>query len=57
MARRAFTLFPRSAYSSTLKTETIFSSETSVDFQLTTRHYILQNSDRIDSKQFESERQ
>jgi hypothetical protein len=36
----AFTLVSCSAYSSTLKMETICSSETSVDFQWTTRHYI-----------------
>jgi hypothetical protein len=36
----AFTLVSCSAYSSTLKMEVICSSETSVDFQQTTRHYI-----------------
>jgi hypothetical protein len=39
----AFTLVSCSAYSSTLKMELIFSSETSVDFQRTTRHYIPEN--------------
>jgi hypothetical protein len=36
----AFTLVPCSAYFSTLKTEVICFSETSVDFQRTTRRYI-----------------
>jgi hypothetical protein len=36
----AFTLVSCSAYSSTLKMETICSSETPVDFQRTTRRYI-----------------
>jgi hypothetical protein len=36
----AFTLVSCSAYSSTLKTEAIYSSETLVDFQRTTRRYI-----------------
>jgi hypothetical protein len=36
----AFALASFSAYSSVLKTEAIYLSETSVDFQRTTRHYI-----------------
>jgi hypothetical protein len=36
----AFTLVSCSAYSSTLKMEAIWSSETTVDFQRTTRRYI-----------------
>jgi hypothetical protein len=39
-----FTLVSCSAYFSTLKMETIFSSETSVDFQRTTRSYIPEDS-------------
>jgi hypothetical protein len=37
---QAFTLVSFLAYSSVLKMDTIFSSETSVDFQRITRHYI-----------------
>jgi hypothetical protein len=44
VASRAFTLVSWSAYSSTLKMERIFSSETSVDFQRTTRRYIPEDS-------------
>jgi hypothetical protein len=40
----AFTLVSCSAYFSTLKTEAICSSETSVDFQWTTRRYIPEDS-------------
>jgi hypothetical protein len=40
----AFTLVSCSAYSSTLKIEAICSSETSVDFQQTTRRYIPEDS-------------
>jgi hypothetical protein len=40
----AFTLVSCSAYSSTLKMEAICSSETSVDFQRTTRRYIPEDS-------------
>jgi hypothetical protein len=40
VASRAFTLVSCSAYPSTLKMEAICSSETSVDFQLTTRRYM-----------------
>jgi hypothetical protein len=36
----AFTLVSCSAYSSTLKMEAVYYSETSVDFQRTTRRYI-----------------
>jgi hypothetical protein len=39
----AFTLVSCSAYSSTLKMEAIYFSETSVDFQRTTRRYIPQD--------------
>jgi hypothetical protein len=42
----AFTLVPCSAYSSTLKMEAIWSSETSVDFQQTTLRYIPGHSTR-----------
>jgi hypothetical protein len=41
---RAFTLVSCSAYSSTLKMEAMCSSETSVDFQRTTRRYIPEDS-------------
>jgi hypothetical protein len=40
----AFTLVSCSAYSSTLKMEAIWSSETSVDFQRTTQRYIPEHS-------------
>jgi hypothetical protein len=40
----AFTLIYCSAYSSTLKMEAVCSSETSIDFQRTTRRYIPDNS-------------
>jgi hypothetical protein len=40
----AFTLVSCSVWSSTLKMETIYSSDTSVDFQRTTRRYIPENS-------------
>jgi hypothetical protein len=39
----AFTLVSCSAYSSTLKIEAAYSSETSVDFQRTARRYILED--------------
>jgi hypothetical protein len=43
----AFTLVSCSAYSSTLKMETIYSSEMSVEFQRTTRRYIPEDSTPI----------
>jgi hypothetical protein len=39
-----FTLVSCSAYSSNLKTEATYSSETSVDFQRTIQHYIPEDS-------------
>jgi hypothetical protein len=46
--QRAFTLVSCSANSSTLKMEAIRSSETSVDFQQTTRRYIPEDSTLLD---------
>jgi hypothetical protein len=44
MLLSAFTLVSCSAYASTLNMEAICSSETSVDFQRTTRRYIPEDS-------------
>jgi hypothetical protein len=42
-----FTLVSSLAYSSTVKLEATYLSETSVDFQQITRHYILEDRTRL----------
>jgi hypothetical protein len=51
----AFTLISCLAYSSTMKMEETFSSETLVDFQRTTGHYVLEGRTPRDMLSFKQE--